>query len=231
LKVNRSTERLTDRSGDRSGARHDAAEPATPRTPRGEQRRAALLVAAREVFLEQGYEGASIEEIVRKVGGSKASLYSYFGSKEGLFWEVAGLLTDEFVAELALPAEADADVGKTLHALGMRFLRGYLDPAGCRLLRTLIAEAQRFPELAQRFFERGPQRARKALSAYLKLQHEAGRLDCPDPHTAASQFLELVKGAPHTRVMLSMPAFNPGFNPDKHVAGAVRLFLYGCARR
>ena len=47
----------------------------------------------------------------------------------------------------------------------------------------------------------------------------------------AAQFLELVKGAPHTRVMLSMPAFNPGFNPEKHVAGAVRLFLYGCARR
>jgi AcrR family transcriptional regulator len=222
LKVNRASERPADRRD---------ADGSAPRTSRGELRRAALLQAAREVFLEQGYEGASIEEIVSRVGGSKASLYSYFGSKQGLFWEVAALLTDEFVSELAVPTAADADVASTLHSFGLRFLRGYLDPAGCRLLRTMIAEAQRFPDLAQRFFEHGPQRTRKVLSDYLGLQHTAGRLECPDPQTAATQFIELVKGAPHSRVLLSVPPFSAGFNPDKHVAGAVRLFLYGCARR
>ena len=206
-------------------------EPAVRRTPRGEARRSALLVAAREVFLEQGYEGTSIEEIVRRVGGSKASLYSYFGSKEGLFWEMAGELTDEFIEELAVPTQADADLENTLNTIGLRFLRGFLDPAGCRMFRTLIAESQRFPELAQRFFERGPQRARQALGQYLRLQHEAGRIDCADPQMAASQLLELVKGPPHARVMLSMPPFPPDFDPRLHVAGAVRLFLYGCARR
>jgi len=206
-------------------------EPAVRRTPRGEARRSALLVAAREVFLEQGYEGTSIEEIVRRVGGSKASLYSYFGSKEGLFWEMAGELTDEFIEELAVPTQADADLENTLNTIGLRFLRGFLDPAGCRMFRTLIAESQRFPELAQRFFERGPQCARQALGQYLRLQQEAGRIDCADPQMAASQLLELVKGPPHARVMLSMPPFLPGFDPQQHVAGAVRLFLYGCVRR
>jgi AcrR family transcriptional regulator len=209
----------------------DAREPAARRTPRGEARRSALLEAAREVFLEQGYEGTSIEEIVRRVGGSKASLYSYFGSKEGLFWEVAYELTDEFVNQLAVPTQANPDLEQTLHALGMRFLRGFLDPAGCRLLRTLIAESQRFPELALQYFERGPQRVRRTLGDYLRLQREAGRLDCADPDMAASQFLELVKGPPHARMMLSVPPFSPDFDPEQHVAGAVRLFLYGCARR
>ena len=209
----------------------DAREPDAPRTPRGEARRSALLEAARDVFLEQGYEGASIEEIVRRVGGSKASLYAYFGSKQGLFWEVVGDATEQFLAELALPTQADAELEKTLNTIGLRFLRGFLDPAGCRMFRTLIAESQRFPELAQRFFERGPQRVRQVLGNYLRLQQDAGRIDCADPEMAASQFLELVKGPPHARVMLSVEPFPPNFDPAQHVAGAVRLFLYGCARR
>ncbi len=208
-----------------------AGESATRRTPRGEARRNALLEAAREVFLEQGYEGASIEEIMRRVGGSKASLYRYFGSKERLFWEVAGALTDEFIDELEVPTEADADLENTLCAIGRRFLRGFLEPAGCRMLRTLIAESQRFPELAQRYFEHGPQRARRALGNYLGLQRKAGRIDCADPEMAASQFLELVKGPPHSRMMLSVTPFNPDFDPEQHIVGTVRLFLYGCARR
>ncbi len=113
----------------------------------------------------------------------------------------------------------------------MRFLRGFLDPAGCRMFRTLIAESQRFPELALQYFERGPLRARRALGDYLRLQHEAGRIDCADPEMAASQFLELVKGPPHARMMLSVPPFNADFDPEQHVTGAVHLFLYGCARR
>ncbi len=130
-----------------------------------------------------------------------------------------------------MPTQANPDFEQTLNALGMRFLRGFLDPAGSRLLRTLIAESQRFPALALQYFERGPARARRVLGDYLRLQCEAGRIDCADPEMAASQFLELIKGPPHMRMMLSVPPFNPDFDPEQHVAAAVRLFLYGCARR
>lgn len=206
----------------------ESAEPAAPRTPRGELRHAALLEAAEAVFLEHGYEGASIEEIVRRVGGSKASLYSYFGSKENLFWEVLNQLSDRFMTELAVPAGADADLEGTLAAIGRRFLAIFLDPKRCRLFRTMIAESARFPELSRAFFERGS-RARQAVAAYLGKQAAAGRIVCADPEMAASQFLELVKGPPHSRVLLSLAPFPPGFDPEAHVAGAVRLFLYGCA--
>lgn len=206
----------------------DTQEPAAPRTPRGELRHAALLEAAEAVFLEHGYEGASIEEIVRRVGGSKASLYSYFGSKENLFWEVLNQLSDRFMTELAVPTQADADLEGTLAAIGRRFLAIFLDPQRCRLFRTMIAESVRFPELSRNFFERGA-RTRLALAGYLRLQQQAGRIVCPDPEMAASQFLELVKGPPHFRVLLSLPPFDQGFDPEAHVTGAVRLFLYGCA--
>jgi len=206
----------------------DLQEPAAPRTPRGELRHAALLEAAQAVFLEQGYEGASIEEIVRRVGGSKASLYSYFGSKENLFWEVLNQLSDRFMTELAVPTQADADIEGTLAAIARRFLTIFLDPQRCRLFRTMIAESARFPELSRAFFERGT-RARRAVANYLQLQHQAGRIDCPDPEMAAMQFLELVKGPPHSRVLLSLPPFPEGFDHEAHIAAAVRLYLYGCA--
>jgi AcrR family transcriptional regulator len=206
----------------------EAAESIAPRTPRGELRHAALLEAAEAVFLEYGYEGASIEEIVRRVGGSKASLYSYFGSKENLFWEVLNQLSDRFMTGLAVPLEADADLEGTLSAIGRRFLEIFLDAKRCRLFRTMIAESVRFPELSRDFFERGL-RTRRALAAYLGKQAAAGRITCADPDMAASQFLELVKGSPHLRVLLSMAAFPEGFDPDAHVAGAVRIFLFGCA--
>jgi TetR/AcrR family transcriptional repressor of mexJK operon len=216
VKVNRQPPRPTD---------------APPRTPRGEARRAALLKEARAVFLEEGYEGASIEEIVRRTGGSKASLYSYFGSKEGLFWELLVDLTNEFMQELQVPDHADADMEGTLTAIGHRYLKVLLDPAGRRLFRTMIAESARFPKLAQSFFERGPARGRRALAEYLRLQNEAGRLDCRSPEFAAVQFLELIKDPPHSRVLLSLPPFPPGRDPESHVADAVRLFLYGCTPR
>lgn len=200
------------------------------RTERGEQRRQALMEAARQVFLEQGYEGASIEEVMRRVGGSKASLYSYFGSKEGLFFDILTAQSEQFMKDLRIPDSADDDLEKTLHAVGKRFLNMILDPDRSKLFRIMLGEAQRFPELAQRFFERGPQRSKRAMAEYLRLQHKAGRLDCPDSEHATAQFFELVKGQPHLRMMLNQPTFPPGMNAERHVAAAVKLFLYGCSR-
>jgi AcrR family transcriptional regulator len=215
LKVNRQTEEI---------------EPNLPRTSRGEQRHAALLEAAEEVFLEHGYEGTSIDEIVRRVGGSKASLYAYFGSKEKLFWAVLDQLKDRFIEQMAVPSVADEDIEGTLLAVARKLLAVFLDPAQCRLFRTMIAESARFPELARDFFESG-MRMPLTHSHYLEQQHRSGRIDCPDPLTAAVQFIELVKGPPHSRLLLSLPPFADDFDPEAYLSRTVRLFLYGCAQR
>ena len=204
---------------------------AVRRTGRGEQRRQALLDAALAVFLEQGYERASIEEVMRRVGGgSKASLYSYFGSKEGLFWEVLGAQCDRFMQDLALPTVADDDPGATLTAVARRYMRQLGEPASRELYRIMIAEAPRFPDLARRFYEQGAERVRDRLGRYLELQHRAGRVVCPEPLLAAMQFFELLK-APHLRMMLGLPPLPRGLSLDRHLKSAVRIFLYGCANR
>lgn len=204
--------------------------PEPQRTERGERRRHKLLAAARQVFLERGYVGASIEEVMRRVGGSKASLYRYFGNKEGLFFDVLALESERFMKDLEIPQTADPDVERTLIAVGRRFLRQMIDEDRLGLYRVIFAEAQRFPELARRFFERGPRRSREALARYLRLQTEAGRLDCPDPDFAAAQFFELIKGRPHTALLFGLAPFPRGAGREAHVEASVRLFLYGCSR-
>ena len=198
-------------------------------TERGEQRRQALIDAARDVFLEQGYERASIEEVMRRVGGgSKASLYSYFGSKEGLFWEVLSLQCDRFMQDLRVPTIADDQVEEALSAVARRFLKQISEPVSLNLFRLMIAEAPRFPELAERFYERGALSVRQMLGRYLALQCEAGRLDCEDVELSAIHFFELLK-APHLRMLLGLSPFPRGQSTEKYVAQSVRLFLNGCA--
>lgn len=206
--------------------------PQPRRTERGEQRRLALLEIAREVFLERGYEGASIEEIMRRVGGSKASLYSYFGSKEGLFFEIMIAQTEAFMNELRVPETADDDLEKTLRRIGTTFLKVMLDDQRRSMFRIMIAEASRLPaDMIQRFYDNGPHRGRKALSHYLGLQKEAGRLRFGDAQRAANQFFELIKGQPHSRILLGLTPFAAGSRLDQHVDSAVDLFLHGYAPR
>ncbi len=168
---------------------------------------------------------------MRRVGGSKASLYSYFGSKEGLFLEVVIEECDKFQHDLHIPSVADESLEETLAAIGKRFLQMFIDSAGLELFRLIIAEVARFPDLAQRFYEQGPRRSRRALGEYLRLQHKAGRVDCPHPETSAAQFFELVKSVPHLRCTLGLPPFPPGQTHEDHIASAVDLFLNGCRRR
>lgn len=204
-----------------------AAAKGARRTPRGELRRDALLKAAREVFLECGFHGTSIEEVVRRVGGSKASLYSYFGSKEGLFTDIIVAQCDEFLKNLAIPDHVDDDIEQTLLQISRRFLKVFLQPERRELFRIIVAEASRFPAFAKRFYENGPMRARRLLGHYLRLQHEAGTIVCPDPEFAASMLIEMVKATPHHRTLLGLPAYHDGHDIDTHITGAVRLFLHG----
>lgn len=199
-----------------------------PATSRGELRRAALLKAAREVFLEKGYATASVEDVVSRVGGSKATLYSYFGSKEGLFDGMICGLCDEIRSQLAIPREVEGDIELTLNRFGRRMLRQFLEPNRIAMHRAIYAEAYKFPQLAERLYESGPQRGAQEFGVFLRRQHEAGVLHCPDPETAAICFSEMIKAAPQRRAMLGLPVFKNDREMEKFVASAVRIFLRGC---
>lgn len=201
-----------------------------PSTRRGEARREALLIAAREIFLEKGYATTSVEDVVNRVGGSKATLYSYFGNKEGLFGDMIAGLCDQFVATLDIPRVVNGDMEKTLTRFAKRLLTTYMDPERVSVYRTLFAEITRFPELAERIYESGQLRVAREFSKFLRLQHEAGLLHCTDCERSAMLFTEMVKADPQRRALLGMTVFNNEKELNRHVACAVDIFLRGCLR-
>ncbi|ALM52799.1 TetR/AcrR family transcriptional regulator [Halomonas huangheensis] len=161
-------------------------------TNKGKARRQRLLCAARDVFLEKGYNGASINDIVARAGGSLSTLYKQFGSKEGLF--VAALEAHAGNVWARLEEGRDRPPEDVLFELAQGLIDLVFTQSHLRLIRSIASEAERTPELGRLFLERGPDRTRRELADYLKAQHERGTIRIQDPRAAASMFTGMVLG-------------------------------------
>jgi len=154
-----------------------------------------VLAGARDVFLRDGYEGASVDQIARAAGVSKATLYSYFPDKRVLFLEVAKTecrrQADHAMAEMdtSRPPREVMTFAAT-HMLGF-----FLSDFGQQVYRTIVAEAGRFPELGRDFYENVHIRVRGTLADYFRKAMERGELSIDDPDFAAEQFPELCKSS------------------------------------
>ncbi len=118
---------------------------------RGVARRHAFLQAAREVFLEQGYEAASVNDVVRRAGGSLATLYAQFGNKEGLFFAVLQDQHERFTRAMTPECVDHLQLEDGLQAMGERYVRGLLARENIAFYRIMIGEARKFPEQMRRY--------------------------------------------------------------------------------
>lgn len=183
------------------------------------------------MFLEHGYEGARLEEVIRRSGGSLATLYAQFGGKEGLFAAIIAGICEEIVAGLpGLEERAVQTPEEALFAFTKTYLKGLLTPVSLALYRIVISESARFPELGRAVFEAGPAAAAERLAGYLRLQTERRLLVIPDPGLAARQFLEMVKGDLHFRALLGLRPAPSRKDIDACVALATQIFLNGIGR-
>ena len=198
------------------------------KNPRGDRRRAAILDAAKAVFIEHGYANASLDDVIRRSGGSRATLYRQFGDKEGLFAAIIEQISAEMVAPLrSFPPDQDPET--VLLTFGRGFMSALMEPSGLALYRVLIGEAERFPELAKAVYRSGPMVAAEQLGAHLRRWHAEKRISVPSPDMAARQFLEMIKGDLHFRALLRLDT--PRENEiDACVRGAVRLFVAGISK-
>ena len=112
---------------------------------RSDDRRAAMLAIARAAFLREGYSAASVSEIAAKVGGSKATLYSYFPSKRDLFAAVIEEEVRLMLAPLFEMSETQGDVRTVLERFARRFLDMLLSEDTVAFYRLVVAESARFP--------------------------------------------------------------------------------------
>lgn len=153
-----------------------------------------LIQGARKVFMERGFEGASVDEIARTAGASKATLYSYFPDKRQLFTAVvqAGCLRQGGGMALGR-LDPGEPIEAALRRIAGEFGTFVLSPGALEMFRTCIAEAGRFPELGRAFYAAGPGRARAQLVALLDDAVARGELAIDDTGLAADQFAALAK--------------------------------------
>ncbi len=152
---------------------------------RGQQRKAKILSAATSLFLSQGYGETSIDAIVEKSGGSKATLYSYYPTKADLFRAVIDSIvtTHEGPELLSLDNVRDTMVDFAKHRLGVVFSSHHR-----ALVRLIIAERDRFPDIARMYYEQGPLHGHMVLRDFFEVLIEKGLLDIRSADEAAEFF-------------------------------------------
>ncbi|MBU2959435.1 TetR/AcrR family transcriptional regulator [Citreicella sp. C3M06] len=152
-----------------------------------------VLQGAGEVFLRDGFEGASVDDIARAAGVSKATLYSYFPDKRLLFMEMARAQCSAQADDAMTAINRSLPPAQVLREAGMRFLHYILSEEALRVFRICVAEADRFPELGTEFYASGPRLMHGQLSAYLAEAAARGELSIDDLSIATDQFIELCK--------------------------------------
>lgn len=165
-----------------------------PLSHRGQKRRQAILDAATDASLKHGYEGTTLDMIIAEAGGSRRSLYDYFGDKQGLFGAVIRYHTDKLVEEVRSIDVIGMSAREGLTLLAKNFVFALLEPVNLELYRLLITQAPAFPELSRSAYQVGPALLLSELERYLDHLQRQGQLPArlPTPHTAR-QFLGMVK--------------------------------------
>lgn len=199
---------------------------------RTEGKRETILETAAQVFMELGYERTSMSEIAVRLGGSKATLYSYFPSKDDLFLQVVKHLVGSKVdpAYADLSSQAGEDLRTVLTGLGERSLAAISSPESIALWRMVVGQAH-LSDIGQRYWEQGPQPALEALARFLAAASDAGRLDVADARSAAFHLMNLFHAEFAWRWMFGYPVALTREQIRDAVARAVTAFLEGYGKR
>lgn len=159
-----------------------------PKKSSGERRREAIMETAWRLFLEKGYDAVSIDEIVASSGGSKSTVYEFFGSKEGLFLEIVSSVTKQILSEMELPDTSGHTTREALARICLTSATLVLSEKAIEIYKLVVSESRRFPRIGRLFYEAGPHHMQRGLADFLAKEAAAGRLRVKDP-TLAAQFL------------------------------------------
>ena len=180
-----------------------------------------MVEGARKVFLRDGFEGASVDDIARVAGVSKATLYSYFPDKRVMFMEVARAECLRQAEACTCMIDPARGVAETLRITGRHLLRFLTSEFGQRVFRICVAESDRFPELGRRFYESGPMLVRDRLVCVLRQAVEQGEIATDDVDLAADQFAELCKADIFPRILFCRDCLPDEAEIARVVDGAV----------
>ncbi|MGS0675603.1 TetR/AcrR family transcriptional regulator [Shewanella sp. 30m-9] len=184
-----------------------------------------IIDVATQLFFEQGYADTSLDQIIEVCGGSKQTLYSYFGCKRGILIQVVTRCTEQVGS--AFQFDAQADLAEQLNQFGYEYLKALCSQPIIDIYRIIVTESRRDKELVDFFLSRGPHRFYQMLSDFLQLQAIQGQLNIDDPAQTSSQLIGLLRGDYYQDVVLGLGV--PSEEEIKqYSAQAIKIFLHGC---
>lgn len=184
-----------------------------------------VLQGARDIFLADGFEGASVDTIAKAAGVSKATLYSYFPDKRLLFMEVARCECCRQADEAVEVIDTTAPPKLVLTEAATRLLDFFLSDFGMRVYRICVAESDRFPELGREFYESGPALVHSRIADYLNEARARGDFQIDDVCLAAHQFVELCRADLFSRLVFGIQENFSTEDRMRIINGAVATFL------
>ena len=196
-----------------------------PGRPKDLAKRASILEAAKWMFTEHGFDGASMDQIAAEAGVSKLTVYSHFGDKETLFSTVVKAYCEQSLPSSLFEPAPETPLRERLLLIANAFFAMISSPeaiSGHRVMCMPLITDSALPRL---FWEAGPQRIQREFSQLLQRRIDAGQLDIPDIDRAASQFFVLLKGDQHARLVLGCCEGSDRCTTEAHIDATVDMFL------
>lgn len=168
------------------------------------RKRKQIMEAATAVFLNNGYQGASMDEVAALASVSKQTVYKQFGDKEQLFRLIVLETTHAVDGVIDLVSASLADttsLERDLSELASSLVTTLMNPQILRLRRLIIAEADRFPDVSRSWYDQGFQRVLATIASRFEGLAARGLLVAPDPLLAANHFAGLLLWIPVNHVM------------------------------
>lgn len=168
-----------------------ASQSATERTPRAEKsqaRRAAILAAALDEFSARGFAAARLDDVAKRAGVAKGTIYLHFRDKEALFQEIVRAEIGPFIGLLERAPDPQVPVRALVERLMEAFVREVLTTRRRDILRLIITEGPRFPALAEFYYREVVSRGVAAMRGLMRRAAERGEL----PSDAVARFPQLI---------------------------------------
>jgi AcrR family transcriptional regulator len=189
-------------------------------------KRRQILEGARNVFMNLGFDGGSMGEIARAAGVSKGTLYVYFADKSALFEAIVEEETLE-QGKLTFNFDPARDVTTTLTEFGQAYIALICRPGGGSAIRTVMAIAERMPEVGRRYYEHVLEQTISRLAAYLEARVRMNELAIDDCQLAASQFMMMCQASLFLPFIFQAAPAPSADRIAQVIGSAVRIFLAG----
>ena len=205
--------------------------PPKPRRMNAAERHAALLRAAKELSIEQGVTAPSLDAIIKRAGGSRRSIYTEFGGKDGLRDALMAEMTTEILPAATLDARQEGDLRATLKEFARNLIATLASAHGTVLGRIILQGVFFSPERARSFLEQGPGRGAKLLAERLEAARARGEIEVRDCLAAANLFVGMVRGNLYLERVLQLRPPPGEEEIEAHADTVVDIFLDGLRPR